>query len=183
VTGPAAEDRHARLDALVAELRRAWAHTDALWCDLDDEALAWRPHEQWSPIAWHLGHQASVAHFMVRNLLAAEPSPDPALDEVFDSATPERERGAVPDAARLGEFRSRVADRVLARVDDVRAGRVGAPSQLVVVATTVVTALVNHEYQHDQWIGEVRSGELGLALPERPVSPLLTEIDGYFVVA
>lgn len=183
MTGVADGGERARLDALVGELRRAWSYTDTLWRDLDDEALTWRPHEEWSPISWHLGHQASVAHFMVRNLLAAEPSLDPGFDALMDSATPERERGAVPGAERLGDVRKRASERVLARIDDVRGGRVGAPDQLVAVATTVTTALINHEYQHDQWIAEVRSGELGLTLPERPVSSLLTEIDGYLVVA
>lgn len=174
---------HEHLDALVEALRRAWEYTDALWSDLDVTALDWRANEDSSAIGWHLGHQAAVAHFTVRNLLAAEPSPDPELDALMDSATPERNRGALPDPDRLRRYRTQVAERVLARVDDVRSGDVGAPDQLVVVACTVVTALVNHEYQHDQWIAEVRERDLGLALPERPSSPLLTELDGYVVLA
>lgn len=171
-----------RLAILIDELHRAWAYTDALWLDLDDDELHWRPHEQSSAIGWHLGHQAAVGHFMVRNLLAAERSPDPELDRVMDSATAEPDRGVRAPRQRLADYRSAVAGRVVARLDDVRTGRVGAPDQLRVVAATLVTALVNHEYQHDQWIAEVRSRDLGRELPAPPESPRLTTIDGYVVL-
>ena len=170
------------LDDLVAELHRAWAHTDALWLDLDDDEIAWRPHEQSSAIGWHLGHQAAVAHYLVRNLLAAESSPDAELDSLMDSATPEAARGDLPGVDRLRRYRSAVADRVVARIDDVRTEAVGAPEQLLVVAAGVVRALVNHEYQHDQWIAEVRGRDLGRAVPEAPTSPNLTVLDGYTVL-
>jgi len=170
------------LDIAVGELQRAWAHTDALWLDLDDDGLRWRPHAEASAIGWHLGHQAAVGHYMVRNLLAAEPSPDPGLDRLMDSVTPEPDRGDLPSRQRLADYRSAVAGRIMARVDDVRAGRVGAPGQLRMVATTLVTALVNHEYQHDQWIAEVRSQDLGKQLPAPPGSPWLTTVDGYVVL-
>jgi hypothetical protein len=170
------------LDELVEELHRAWAFTDALWLDLTDEEVRRRPNENSSAIGWHLGHQAAVAHFMVRNLLAAEPSPDAELDALMDSATPEPARGELPDGARLLRFRAAVSERVMVRVDAIRSGDVGAPEQLSVVAAGLVRALVNHEYQHDQWIGEVRSGEFGRSLPPRPVSPLLTVLDGYAVL-
>ena len=38
---------------------------------------------------------------MIRNLTAAEPSPDPELDALMDSAHPERFRGALPTVERL----------------------------------------------------------------------------------
>jgi len=170
------------LDDLVAELRRAWAHTDALWLDLDGDEIAWRPHEQSSAIGWHLGHQAAVAHYTVRNLLAAEPSPDAELDSLMDSATPETARGDLPGVERLRRYRSAVADRVTARVEAVGSGAVGAPDQLLVVAAGVVRALVNHEYQHDQWIAEVRGRDLGKVVPEAPTSPNLTVLDGYTIL-
>jgi hypothetical protein len=172
----------ARLGDLVADLRRAWAFTDALSLDLSDDELRWRPNENSSAIGWHLGHQAAVAHFMVRNLLAAEPSPDPELDTLMDSATPEPARGELPDRERLVRYRSAVSERVLVRVETIRSGDVGAPAQLAVVAAGLVRALVNHEYQHDQWIGEVRSRDLGLPLPATPVSPLLDVLDDYPVL-
>lgn len=171
------------LDDLVEELHRAWAYTDELWFDLDDEQVTWRPGVESSAIGWHLGHQAAVAHFMVRNLLAAEPSPDQGLDALLDSATPESDRGDLPDRARLTRYRAAVADRVVARVDAIRAGGVGAPAQLAAVAEVVVTALVNHEYQHDKWIEEVRTSDLGRPLPVRPISPLLVTLDGYLVLS
>jgi len=171
-----------RLDSLIAELRRAWEHTDALWLDLSEDEVRWRPNEQSSAIGWHLGHQAAVAHYMVRNLLAAEPSPDPELDTLMDSATPEIDRGALPALDRLATYRRSVATRVLSRIDDIREARVGAPDQLAVVGSTMLVALVNHEYQHDQWIGEVRSRDLGRAVPPRPESPLLETLNGYAVV-
>lgn len=167
---------------LLAEYERALAHTESLWADLTDEELRWRPHPESSAIGWHLGHQAAVAHFLVRNLTAAEPSPDPELDAVMDSATPERDRGDLPDSARLRAYRDAVADRVRFRIGNIVAGDVGAPDQLTLIARGLLTAVINHEYQHDQWIGEVRAQDLGKALPDRPTSPLLTIVDGYLVL-
>src|SRR6185369_10485029 len=109
---------------LLAEYDRARAYTDELWRDLSVEELHWRPHEDFSAIGWHLGHQAHVAHFMVRNLTAAEPSPDPALDALMDSATPERGRGHLPAVEQLRVFRGAVAERVHARMTDIAEGRV-----------------------------------------------------------
>jgi hypothetical protein len=71
------------LQALLREYDRARAYTDELWKDLTPEEVTWRPHENSSAIGWHLGHQAHVAHFMIRNLTAAEPSPDPELDALL----------------------------------------------------------------------------------------------------
>jgi DinB family protein len=167
---------------LLGEYDRARAYTDQLWTDLSAEEVHWRPHENSSAIGWHLGHQAHVAHFMIRNLTAAEPSPDPELDPVMDSANPEPGRGTLPDLRRLATFRDDVAGSVHARIGAIREGRVGAPHQLAIVARTLLVAVINHEYQHDQWISEVRSGDLGQSLPDRPTSDLLTELDGYLVI-
>jgi len=170
------------LQALLREYDRARAFTDDLWKDLTPDEVTWRPHENSSAIGWHLGHQAHVAHFMIRNLTAAEPSPDPELDGLMDSAQPEKFRGTLPTVQRLTAFRATVADRVHARIGDIAAGRVGAPSQLTIVATHLLTALVNHEYQHDQWISEVRAGDLGHALPPDPEADGLGRVDGYLVL-
>ena len=167
---------------LLEEYDRARAYTDDLWQDLTDEEVSWRPRPESSAIGWHLGHQASVAHFMVRNLVAAEASPDPGLEPVMDSATAETDRGDLPARAAIAGYRAAVAERVHARLGDIDRGRVGAPHQLRVVGQHLLVALINHEYQHDQWIGEMRSGELGHALPPRPVSARLSELDGYTVV-
>jgi hypothetical protein len=167
---------------LLREYDRARGYTDELWRDLSPDEVTWRPREDSSAIGWHLGHQAHVAHFMVRNLTAAEPSPDPELDALMDSATPERFRGALPTVQRLSAFRGKVAERVHARIGDIAAGNVGAPDQLAIVATHLLIALINHEYQHDQWIGEVRAGQLGHALPADPASDHICRVDGYLVL-
>jgi hypothetical protein len=170
------------LKALLTEYDRARAYTDDLWTDLTPDEVVWRPHEDSSAIGWHLGHQAHVAHFMIRNLTAAEPSPDPALDALMDSANPEKFRGALPTVERLATFRDTVAERVHARIGAIAAGEVGAPAQMAIVATHLLTALVNHEYQHDQWIGEVRAADLGHPLPDDPRSDRLSRVDGYLVL-
>ena len=132
-----------------------------------------------SGIGWHLGHQAAVAHYLVRNLTAAEPLLDPELDALMDSATAEVDRDPLPDTGRLRLYRETVADRVRFRVGAIDRGEVGAPAQLRHIATTMLTAIVNHEYQHSVWIGEVRRDRFGRDLPAAPASPWLTEIDGY----
>ena len=167
------------LTGLLREYDRARAYTDQLWKDLTPDEVTWRPHENSSAIGWHLGHQAHVAHFMIRNLTAAEPSPDPELDGLMDSANPEQFRGALPTVDRLAVFRDTVAERVHARIGNIAAGRTGAPTQMTIVATHLLTALVNHEYQHDQWIGEVRAQNLGHALPPDPKADGLARVDGY----
>ncbi|MEU9060065.1 DinB family protein [Streptomyces sp. NPDC048430] len=168
--------------ALLREYDRARAYTDDLWKDLTPDEITWRPHENSSAIGWHLGHQAHVAHFMVRNLTAAEPSPDPELDGLMDSANPEKFRGALPTVERLGAFRDTVAERVHARMNDIASGRVGAPDHLTVVARPLLVALINHEYQHDQWIGEVRANDLGHTLPTDPDTDQVSRLDGYLVL-
>ena len=170
------------VEALLREYDRARGYTDELWKDLSPDEVTWRPHEDFSAIGWHLGHQAHVAHFMIRNLTAAEPSPDPALDGLMDSARPEQFRGALPTVQRLTAFRDAVAGRVHARIGDIAAGKVSAPTQLALVATCLLTALINHEYQHDQSISEGRAGHLGHALPTDPDSDQVRRIDGYLVL-
>ena len=170
------------LGELLREYDRALAYTDSLVDDLTPAEIHWRPDEESSAIGWHLGHQAAVAHFMIRNLTAAEPSPDPELDPVMDSATPERQRGDLPSVDRITAYRTAVADRVRFRIRAIAAGEVAAPAQLAVVGSNVLTAIVDHEYQHAQWIGEVRSRDLGHRLPGRPTSPMLLEIDGYLML-
>lgn len=170
------------LSELVEEYERALAHTDRLWRDLPDTDVLWRASDESSSIGWHLGHQAAVAHFMIRNLTAAEPSPDPELEAVCDSATPEARRGAIDDLDRVARYRAAVADRVRARLTTIGAGDVAASAQMRMIATTLVTALVNHEYQHDLWISEVRAG-LGHDVPDFPTGPNLAVLDGYTVIA
>ena len=180
---PSTNTPGASIELLLAEYERALGYTASLWHDLSEDEVRWRPHEQSSAIGWHLGHQAAVAHFMVRNLTAAEPSPDPGLDALMDGATAEADRGDLPGTDRLATYRDAVAERLRFRIGNIAAGDVGAPAQLDVIARTLLVAVVNHEYQHAQWIGEVRERDLGRTLPARPTSPLLTELDGYCVLA
>ena len=167
------------LAELLVEYDRAREYTRDLWIDLSEDEVRWRPHERSSAIGWHLGHQPAVAHFMVRNLTAAEASLDAELDALMDAATGEPDRGELPGLSRIVEYRDAVADRVRFRVGAIDDGAVGAPGQLRVVARTLLVALVNHEYQHDKWIGEVREQAHGRDLPPEPTSPFLTVIDGY----
>jgi hypothetical protein len=167
---------------LLDEYDRALAYTDTLWLDLPDPEIRWRPFPDFSPIGWHLGHQAAVAHFMVRNLVAAEPSPDPLLESLMDSAHPEADRGDLPGLDRIAGYRAAVAERVHVRLRHIDAAQASAPNQLRVVGQHLLIALINHEYQHDQWISEVRHRDLEHDLPARPTSDRLTEIDGYMVV-
>jgi hypothetical protein len=89
------------LERLMGEYRRAQAFSIALIDGLDEEQIAWRPHPDSSAIGWHLGHQAAVNHYLVRNLTAAEPTFDADLDRLFDSATPEPGRGELPQLERI----------------------------------------------------------------------------------
>lgn len=173
---------HDDLIDLLAEYERALDYTERLWADLGPDEVTWRPNAESSAIGWHLGHQAAVAHYMVRNLTAAEPPLDPALDQLMDSATPESDRGQLPGVERLRWFREEAAERLRFRIGNIVAGDVGAPDQLTRIAIGLVTAVTNHEYQHSQWISEVRSRDLGHDLPPRPSSDRLIEIDGYLVV-
>lgn len=168
---------------MLSEYDRALAYTASLHDGLTAEQITWRADENASGIGWHLGHQPAVAHFMVRNLTAAEPSLDPELDALMDSATAEAARGNLPEVARLLDYRTGVADRVRFHIGTIDAGNVGAPAQLRVIAGTLMTAVINHEYQHSKWIGEVRSEVHGLDLPAAPTSPWLTTLDGYTVLA
>lgn len=170
------------LTELLNEYTTALAYTDDLWRDLKDDEVFWRPEPDSSAIGWHLGHQAAVAHYMVRNLTAAEPSPDGELDGVMDGATAERQRGDLPDLGRIGDYRTNVAERVRFWVGKIDSGDVGAPIQLRRIAENMMIAIVNHEYQHSKWIGETRNEQFGHGLPDLPTSPHLSVVEGYVMV-
>jgi hypothetical protein len=169
------------LAELMAEYEQARDYTLGLIAELDDGAIRWRPREQASGIGWHLGHQGAVNHFMIRNLTAAEPSVDPTLDALFDSATPEPCRGQLPPVAEILDYRDTIAARTRAIIERIATGDVRAPAQLTIVATTLLVSLINHEYQHDCWIGEVRA-TLGCSASPDPMSTRLTTIDGYLIL-
>ncbi len=166
---------------LLDEYDRVRAWTDQLTADLDDTAFFWRPSPQSSAIAWHLGHQAAVNHFLIRNLMSAEPSPDPDLDAVFDSATPEADRGDLPSRERLLAYRAAVGERTRAMIERIDQGAVGAPNQMPMIAAGVLVAAINHEYQHDAWVDEMRQLQ-GLEPGPGSGSGRITMIDGYWVI-
>jgi hypothetical protein len=172
----------ATLPELLDELGRALAHTDDLQVGLTAEQIAWRPRPESSGIGWHLGHQGAVAHFMLRNLTAAEPKIDADIEALMDSATPEIDRGVLPSIDRIREYRSRVAERIRYRIGQIDDGAVGAPNQLRVIASTLLIAIINHEYQHSTWISEIRTDTFGLEAVPCPTSPRLEIIDGYVVL-
>lgn len=166
---------------LLHEYDTARRYTDLLTADVDDDALVWRPRPTSSAIGWHLGHQAAVNHYLIRNLLSAEPSPDPDLDTLFDSATPEPERGDLPARDRLVRYRDTIAERTWDMISRIDRGEVGAPNQLPAIAAGVLVAATNHEYQHDTWVGEMRH-TLGLSPATAPGSDRVTLVDGYWLL-
>lgn len=169
------------LSDLLAEYDAAQAYSIKLVTVLTEEQLAWRPDESSSAIAWHLGHQAAVNHFMTRNLTAAEPTFNAGFDAIFDSATPEPARGDVPPLSEIMDYRNAIAASTSAIVARIDRGDVGAPKQLPLIATAMMGAIINHEYQHAKWIGEVRATMTDRIAPQ-PSSSRLVEVDGYYML-
>jgi len=171
----------APLSALLDEFEIAQAWSAALIAGLSDEQVAWRPNENSSAIGWHLGHQGAVNHFMVRNLTAAEISFNKEFDAVFDSATPEPDRGELPALHDIMEYRASIAASTKRTIEMIASGNVGAPNQLPLIANAMIKAIINHEYQHAKWIGEVRDTMLDTPAPT-PESSNLAQVDGYWMV-
>src|SRR5918996_3666427 len=96
------------LTILGDEYDLARRYTQSLYEDLSAAEVQWRPGPKSSGIAWHLGHQAAVNHFLLRNLLAAEPSLNPQFDALFDAANPEEKRGDLPSLAEIVAYRETV---------------------------------------------------------------------------
>lgn len=166
---------------LLEEYRDAQAYTVGLIEGLEPAQVLWRPHDNSSAIGWHLGHQGAVNHFMVRNLTAAEPSFDPAFDKLFDSATPEPSRGALPPVGEILAYRDHIAASTTAIIERIRQGDVGAPEQLAIIADGLMRGVINHEYQHSAWILEVRDTMID-APAVAPRSTGVVSVDGYFVL-
>jgi len=169
------------LEDLVSELEMARRHSVDLVADLTPDQVAWRPHANSSAIGWHLGHQAAVSHYMVRNLTAAEPPIDREFDQLFDSATVEPDRDPLPPLAAILDYRDAVAASTRVTLDRIIARDVQSPDQLTIVASGLLHALINHEYQHSAWIGEVR--DTMTDTPRRALeSDHVTSIDGYWTI-
>jgi len=169
------------LRSLLEEYTSAQEFTLTLIDGLDRDQVFWRPNENSSAIAWHLGHQGAVNHYMVRNLTAAEVTFNAEFDRVFDSATPEPNRGDLPQLDDILGYRNAIAQSTTSVIDRIDASHVAAPAQLRVIAEGLMLAVINHEYQHSQWISEVRSELSDLPIPA-PASQRLTRIDGYWMM-
>ena len=156
-------------------------YTQSLYEDLSTADLQWRPAPKSSAIGWHLGHQAAVNHYMIRNLLDAEASLDPQLDALFDSANPEEQRGDLPALATILDYRATIAQRTHARIDAIVTGERPASQQLQQALVPIIAALINHEYQHDCWIREMRTA-LGHDKADRVFSSRVVQLDGYWVL-
>lgn len=170
------------LPDLLDELDHAQSWSLALVDGLTPEQVAWRPNEDSSAMAWHLGHQAVVTHFMVRNLTAAEVTFNAAFDAVFDSATPEPGRGGLPALEEIVGYREQIAASTRATVTRIATGDVGAPQQLDLIASAMMRAIINHEYQHAKWVGEVRATMIDGPLPA-PASTRLVQVEGYHMLS
>jgi hypothetical protein len=171
------------LETMRHEYELARQHTLSLYQDLDEPTVMWRPSHQSSSIGWHLGHQAAINHHTLRNWINRDGSINPDFDRIFDAATEEIGRGWLPPLADIVAYREIVAARTLERIDEILTGDCRAPDQMRRVAVTMLAGLINHEYQHDCWVGEVRQALVGGELPD-PVStnPCLLHLDGYWVM-
>ena len=169
------------LGMLRDEYDQARRYTQSLYADLSEADVQWRPAPKSSGIGWHLGHQAAVNHFLLRNLLAAEPSLNPQFDALFDAATPEEQRGQLPPLSAILAYREAVARRTHAHLDALLAGPRPAAQQATYAMGPLLVSLINHEYQHDCWVREVRA-LLGHNTPDRVFSRRVRQVDGYWVL-
>ena len=156
-------------------------YTQSLYADLSAADIHWRPAPKSSAIGWHLGHQAAVNHYMIRNLLDAEASLDPQLDVLFDSATPEEKRGELPSLAVIVDYRDAIAQRTYAHIDAILAGQRQATPQLLQAGAPILAAIINHEYQHACWIREMRAA-LGHDTADSVFSTQVVQLSGYWVL-
>ena len=141
------------LEILRDEYDQARCYTHSLYADLSEADVQWRPAPKSSGIGWHLGHQAAINHFLLRNLLAAESSLNPQFDALFDASTPEEQRGHLPSLSAIVAYREEVARRTHAHIHTLLAGTRPAAQQAMYATGPLLVSLINHEYQHDCWGG------------------------------
>lgn len=169
------------LDTLREEYDLSRRYTQSLYEDLSEADIHWRPAPKSSAIGWHLGHQAAVNHYMTRNLLNAEVSLDPQLDALFDSATPEENRGDLPSLAAILDYRDTIAQRTHARLDAISAAAPPAAQQLQQIIVPIMAGIINHEYQHDCWIREMCATR-GHDKADQVFSTRVMQLNGYWVL-
>ena len=169
------------LNTLRNEYVLARRYTQSLYEDLSEADIQWRPTPTSSAIGWHLGHQAAVNHYMIRNLLDAEPSLNPQFDTLFDSANPEANRGELPVLTEIIDYRDTIARRTLAHIEALQSGSRSASQQLAQAIVPILASVINHEYQHDCWVREMRT-TLGHDKPDTVFSDQVRQLDGYWVL-
>lgn len=169
------------LEMLRDEYDLARWYTQSLYADLPEAEVAWRPAPTSSSIGWHLGHQAAINHVLVRNFLAAEPSLNPQFDVLFDAATPEAQRGTLPPLPDILAYREAIARRTHAHIAAVLAGTRPAAQQATYALGALLVSLINHEYQHDCWVREMRA-LLGRESPDMVWSRAVCQVDGYWAL-
>ena len=171
------------LVALRDEYDLARRYTQSLYEDLSETDIQWRPSTTSSSIGWHLGHQAAVTHSLVRNLMNAEPSLNPQFDTLFDAANPQENRGNLPSLADIVAYRDDTAGAVqthfVALLESDRPAAHDAAHQVARIISPIVVSLINHEYQHDCWVREMRA-LLGRDQPDAVLSNRVRQIDGYW---
>jgi len=170
-----------RLEILGEEHDRARRYTECLYADLPAADVHWRPAPQSSGMGWHLGHHAAVKHFLLRSLLAAEPSLNPQFDALFDAVTPEEQRGTLPPLRAILTYREAIARRTHAHLEALLAGTRPAAQQATYTLGPLLVSLINHEYQHDCWVREMRA-LLGRETPDVVFSRHVRQVDGYWVL-
>jgi len=169
------------LEMLRDEYDQARRYTHSLYADLSEADVQWRPEPKSSGIGWHLGHQAAINHFLLRNLLAAESSLNPQFDALFDASTPEELRGQLPSLSAIVAYREEVARRTHAHMHTLLGGTRPAAQQGMHAMGPLLVSLINHEYQHDCWVRQVRA-LLGHNTPDRVFSRRVRQMDGYWVL-
>lgn len=156
-------------------------YTQRLYEDLSAAEVQWRPTPKSSGIAWHLGHQAAINHFLLRNLINAEPSLNPEFDALFDAANPEEQRGNLPPLTQIIAYREAIAQRTHAHLEALLSGTHPGTEQILHAIGPILVSLINHEYQHDCWVREVRT-TLGHAKPDPVLSSRVQQVGAYWVL-
>lgn len=168
------------------EFDLALRYTQSLYEDLSEAEVQWRASPNSSGIAWHLGHQAAVNHYLLRNLINAEASLNSQFDALFDSANPEDNRGNTPSLTEIVAYRDDVAKRTYGHIDTILAGDQPAAheaaQQVTRIIEPILLSMINHEYQHDCWVRETRA-MLGHDKPDAVLSNRVRQVDGYWGLA
>jgi hypothetical protein len=78
-------------------------------------------------------------------------------------------------------YREAIARRTHAHIEAVLAGTRPAAQQATYALGALLVSLINHEYQHDCWVREMRA-VLGRETPDVVVSRAVCQVEGYWVL-